>query len=114
VPAADPRETPTFKLVVGLIEDGFERREPNLAPDTDLVLQYADDPEALEGLLQRLQRSLDLDWPTERDGFGLTRHLQLFLPPTLTIADLCAIVDAGAWPVAWTKTGRRLLPFLRP
>jgi hypothetical protein len=101
-------------LVVSLIEERFSTPALALAPDTDLVALCTADPEELEWVLAELQRTLRLVWPAYRDGRGHTHRLQLFLPEELTIADLCAVIDAGAWPAKWTRPGARLLPFIRP
>lgn len=93
----------TFKLVVSLLDGRFERFSGTFQAETDLVALSADDPEELEWALEDLQRSLELRWPRWNG-----RRAQLLLPDTLTVSELCTVVDAGEWPSEWTKPGKTL------
>lgn len=97
----------TFKLVESLLAGCFENFSGELRPDTDLMKIVERDPEELEWALARLQDALDLKWPTIEIR-GKPRKAQLFLPPTLTVAELCEIVEAGEWPASWVRPGKAL------
>ncbi len=94
----------TFKLVVSLIENGFEGFQGEFSPETNLTELVKNDPEQIEWMLEHVQAVLKLEWPRDERG----RRLQLFLGERLTVADLCDVVEGGCWPLSWTRPGKVL------
>lgn len=99
----------TFDLVVECVARAFELNDFTYGPNTDLVYVSSQfDPEALEDALEALEHQRKMEWPMLEDSKGRLRRAQLFVPESLTVMELCEIVDSGRWPTSWTRPGKVL------
>lgn len=76
--------------------------------DTDLVAVTIVTPQQLQRVLEGIQKDRKLKWPTIPDEKGKQHPAQLFTGDSLTVRELCAIVQSGAWPQSWTRPGKFL------
>ncbi|MGE0739716.1 MAG: hypothetical protein AB7O98_00110 [Hyphomonadaceae bacterium] len=74
-------------------------------PDADLVVLTLTNPAQLQRVLEGIQKDRDLKWPTVADAAGKQQPAQLFIGDSLTVSQLCEIVQSGAWPQSWTRPG---------
>lgn len=101
---------PSYEAVRAIVIAGFELREFVFGPATDLIsiANQTGDVERIDWVLADLQKAFNLRWPEIIDASGCPRRAQLFVPEALTLTELVAIVDEGAWPISWTRPGKSL------
>jgi hypothetical protein len=99
----------TLSVVLECVAQAFELDDFTYGPNTDLMFVSSQfDPERVEWAIEDLQKKRPLEWPLIEDRHGRLRRAQLFLPDSLTVAELCQIVDSGKWPTTWTRPGKCL------
>jgi hypothetical protein len=99
----------TFDLIIECVTQTFELDDFTYGPNTDLVFVSSQfEPERLEWAIDALGRRRKMEWPLTADANGRLCRAQLFLPESLTVAELCQIVDSGKWPTSWTRPNKVL------
>jgi hypothetical protein len=99
----------TMSFVLKCVQQAFELDDFTYGPNTDLMFVSSQfDPERIEWAIEDIQSKRPLKWPRIEDRHGRLRRAQLLLPESLTVAELCRIVDSGEWPTSWTQPGKFL------